>query len=297
MELMFGRLGLDEARIPHKGRNGLVWLERGSLTVENGCMTFTTAGFNDVGPGVYGIPHQSVSAILIGPGSTVSHDALRILSSHGTALLAVGVGGVRVYVAPPLIPDHAELARKQAEAWADSKKRVLVARRMFAWRFGEVFPHKNLDVLRGIEGARVKRLYTTLAQKYGIEWHGRNYDRASPLSSDIANQAINHAATACYAAAAISVYAAGAIPQLGFIHEASGDAFCLDIADLYRMSIVVPCAFSVAKKALDNPETNLEREIRRAMGRKLRDEGLIDDMITRIKEIFDGDDSDRDSGR
>ena len=38
--------------------------------------------------------------ILLGPGSTVSHDALRLLARHGTVLAAVGEDGVRFYTAP-----------------------------------------------------------------------------------------------------------------------------------------------------------------------------------------------------
>ena len=41
----------------------------------------------------------------------------------------------------------------------------------------------------------------------------------------------------------IAVTATGAIPQLGFIHEHSGEAFALDIADLFRDTILLPAAF------------------------------------------------------
>ena len=42
---------------------------------------------------------------LIGPGTTVSHDALRLLARHGTGPRRVGQDGVRFYTAPPLGPD------------------------------------------------------------------------------------------------------------------------------------------------------------------------------------------------
>ena len=47
-----------------------------------------------------------VSMILLGPGSMVSHDAMRLCARHGTAIAAVGEDGVRAYTAPPLIPDR-----------------------------------------------------------------------------------------------------------------------------------------------------------------------------------------------
>ena len=129
----------------------------------------------------------------LGPGSTVSHDALRLMARHGTALVAVGEDGVRCYTAPPLMPDTSDIARRQIRAWGDSHgSRITIARRMYALRLGEVLPHQSLDALRGIEGARMKRTYQTLTQRYGITWRGRRYDRTRPLSADIPNQAINH---------------------------------------------------------------------------------------------------------
>ena len=42
--MLLGRLGLEKARIPHADRHGLLWLERGRLEVEDGCLRFITAG-------------------------------------------------------------------------------------------------------------------------------------------------------------------------------------------------------------------------------------------------------------
>ena len=100
-----GRLGLDTARVPHADRHGLISLDRGHLTVEDGCLTFACAGGGSTPAGRYGIPHQSVSLMLLGPGSMISHDALRLLARHGVGLAAVGDDGVRFYTAPPLLPD------------------------------------------------------------------------------------------------------------------------------------------------------------------------------------------------
>jgi CRISPR-associated protein Cas1 len=168
---------------------------------------------------------------------------------------------------------------------------------MYAWRFGEVLPHSDLDVLRGIEGARLKRLYQTLADKYGVAWNGRTYDRMAPEEADHVNQAINHVATAMYAAASIAVNAVGAVPQLGFIHEASGDAFCLDIADLFRVDETIPIAFQVIRQWNKDGRDPLERASRRAAGRRFRDGKVIERMIERIKELFDVSDGSRNPER
>ena len=90
-------------------------------------------------------------------------------------------------------------------------------------------------------------------------WRARRYDRTNPTAADIPNQAINHASVAVTSAAVIAVTYVGAIPQLGFIHEHSSEAFALDVADLFRDTVLLPAAFQSAKAVMDNPNLDIER--------------------------------------
>lgn len=289
--MLKGRLGLETARIPQADRHGLLWLRRGNLTVEDGTLRFTTVGGGDLPPGSYGIPFQMMTAILLEPGTTVSHDALRLLARHGTGLVAVGEAGTRFYASMPFGPDASSLARRQVTAWADAAgERLRVARRMYAWRFGEVLPDESIEVLRGMEGARMRESYKRLAEQFGITWGGRRYDRSDPSTTDPVNQAINHAATALQGAALVAVAVTGTIPQLGFIHEESGSAFPLDIADLFRVAIALPSAFAAVRQCQDDIRRPLERTVRQLTGRAIREKGVVPAMIDRIKGLFDADD-------
>lgn len=223
--------------------------------------------------------------ILLGPGSSITHDALRLLARHGTLLAAVGEDGVRSYTAPPLLPDRSDVARRQAELWGNPRRRISVARHMYALRLGEVLPHRDLDTLRGIEGARVKNFYKLMADRHGIQWKGRHYDRADPNAADLANQAINHAATAVQAAAAIAVQSLAALPPLGFIHEDSGQSFVLDIADLFRDTVTLRIAFTAAKRAQETDDT-VDRLVRREASVVFRKQQVIGAMIERIKTVL-----------
>lgn len=282
--MLKGRLGLETARIPHADRHGLLWLSRGELCVVDGCLHFLR-GRDSLTPGIDQIPHQAVSMILLGPGSSVTHDALRLLARHGTLLAAVGEDGVRSYTAPPLLPDRSDVARRQAELWGNPRRRISVARHMYALRLGEVLPHRDLDTLRGIEGARVKNFYKLMAEKHGIQWKGRNYDRANPNATDLPNQAINHAATAVQAAAAIAVQSVAALPPLGFIHEDSGQSFVLDIADLFRDTVTLQIAFTAARHAEQIDDT-IDRLVRREAATVFRKQQVISAMIDRIKTVL-----------
>jgi CRISPR-associated protein Cas1 len=293
--MLKGRLGLESARVPHSDRHGLMWLGRGNLYVESGTLRFRTAGWDDLGAGDYAIPFQMVSCFMLQPGTTVSHDALRLLARHGTGLVFTGEDGVRFYASLPAGPDTSARARRQAEAWADGAKRLRIVRQMYAWRLGEVLPATDLDTLRGIEGSRMKETYRRLAQQFGINWRGRHYNRQDPESADVANQAINHAASAVEGAALTAVAVAGAIPQLGFIHEDSGNAFALDIADLFRDAVLLPIAFGAARKILQEKEGPVERVTRSLAGATLRKDKVVSRMIERIKELLDDDDDRRHS--
>jgi len=295
--LLIGRLGLAESRIPHADRHGLLWLSRGRLLVEDGTLRFSCTASEDLEAGDYAIPYQGLSMILLGPGTTITHDALRLLARHGTLLAAVGTGGTKFYTAPPMGQGRSEVARAQARLWADERARLDVARRMYAFRFGRILPHRDIAVLRGIEGGRVKEAYRLEAEKHGIPWRGRRYDRARPESADIPNQAINHAATFIEAAADVSVAAVGGLPPLGFIHEESSIAFTLDIADLYRSELTIPLAFQVARRVLDNPTLNLERALRHEAASQFKRRKLIPGMIDRIKELLGVDDRSGDAQR
>lgn len=289
--LLPGRLGLAASRIPHADRHGLLYLEYGRLSVEDGTLRFVAAKSETLDAGDYAIPYQAVSMILLGPGTSITQDVLRLCARHGTLIAAVGEGGVKSYTAPPMGQGRSDVARAHAQVWADPQKRLDTARRLYAWRLGRVLPHRDIETLRGIEGARIKESYRLLAQRFGIDWNGRRYDRDNPTAADLPNQAINHAATFVEAAADIAVAATGALPPLGFIHEDSSNAFTLDIADLWRIELTVPLAFGAVRAMREGKADNLEREVRKRAAAEFRRLKLIPNMIERIKELFDVHDS------
>lgn len=288
--MLKGRLGLDTARIPQRDRHGVLWLIRGQLAVRNGTLHFTTAGADGLEAGDYDIAFQMLNCIVLGPGCTVSHDALRLLARHGTGLVASGTDGVRHYASMPFGPDTSSLARRHVRVWHDDEQRIRVVRRMYAWRLGEEFPLAGLNELRGMEGSRSRVLYRAMAKTHGVTWTGRRYDRQAPSGNDPVNNAINHASVATVAAAQVATAIVGAIPQLGFIHEDSGISFCLDVADMYRESVTLDCAFAAAAE-YSRRGGDLERMTRQAVGRRLRKDQVVAGMIDRIKELLHADDA------
>jgi len=82
------------------------------------------------------------------------------------------------------------------------------------------------------------------------------------------------------------VQSLGAIPQLGFIHEDSGDSFVLNIADLFRDSITLQIAFSAAKKSKSGDDTLIDRLVRREASTVFRKQAVIPSMIDKVKQVL-----------
>ena len=101
------------------------------------------------------------------------------------------------------------------------------------------------------------------------------------------NQAINHAASAVEAAAAIAVASTATIPQLGFVHEDSGQSFVLDIADLVRHDVTLPIAFGAAKQFMKNERENLERLVRTRAAEIFNREQVVARLIEHIKTLLE----------
>jgi len=263
-----------------------MWLERGKLYIEDGVLTFATAGYSDLKTGTYQIPFQTISNILVGPGCSLTHDVVRILARHGTGLIFTGSDGVRYYASMPFGQDDSALSRKQVALWANPESRLTVAKRMYSMRLGEDVEGDDIETLRGIEGVRMKETYRQLATQYGLIWAGRLYDRENPSGDDPINTAINHASSAVRAASMIAVAASSTIPQLGFIHETSAEAFSLDIADLYRSSFMLPLAFQTVAREGQSRKANLEKIVRQTIGKELKRQRIIAGMIDSIKEVL-----------
>ncbi|MEM9292736.1 MAG: type I-E CRISPR-associated endonuclease Cas1e [Acidobacteriota bacterium] len=284
--MLKGRLGLAAARVPHADRHGLLWLGRGNLLVEDGTLRFATAGYEELPAGDYAIPYQMVSSFILEPGTSITHDALRILARHGCTVLIVGEGAVRYYASLPSGPGRSAMARRHAELWSDSSLRQEVILQLYEWRLGERLEVRDLNALRGIEGVRVKESYRQIAKQYGIRWRARRYDRSDPEAADRPNRALHHAAAAVKAAAMTAVAASGALPELGFIHEDASIAFPLDIADLYREEVTLPIAFGAVQQFEEDPEQSLERLVRKRAVKVLRQQKLVAKMIDRIQELL-----------
>ena len=240
-----------ETLAPAKDRWTPLYLEHGRLEVDDSSVKWISASGM-----LCRIPVATVSALLIGPGVTITSAAMKACAESNTPLCWTGEECMRFY-AFGLAPNHTnEMPRLHAAAWADKKRRKLIAQRMFLMRFpGEDVADKTINELRGMEGLRVRALYNRLGLEYGVTWKGRNYDRSNWDTSDGINKALSTANASLYALCSAVVCSLGYLPSLGFVHDGGTLPFVYDVADLYKHLTSIPAAFmAIRQSAQDDGE-------------------------------------------
>jgi CRISPR-associated protein Cas1 len=233
-----------ESLAPAKDRWTPMYLEHGRLEVDDSSVKWIGADGL-----LFRIPVATVSALVLGPGTVVTHAAMKACSESNTPVCWTGEDGMRFY-AFGLAPNHTnEMPRLHAAVWADKKRRTQIARRMFRMRFPEAeVEGRTIPELRGMEGLRVRSLYARFGQEYGVIWKGRNYDRSNWDLSDGINKAVSSANASLYALVGAVVCSLGYLPSLGFVHDGGTLPFIYDVADLYKHETSIPAAFDAIRQ-------------------------------------------------
>jgi len=264
--------------IAMKERVSLVFIERGEIDVLDGAFVVV----DQTGVRTH-IPVGSIACIMLEPGTRVSHRAAALAARVGTLLVWVGEAGVRLYASGQPGGARSDRLLYQAKLALDDSARLKVVRKMYEIRFGEKPPERrSVEQLRGIEGARVRKMYELLAKRYGVVWKARKYDAEEWGSGDIPNRCMS-AATAClYGISEAAILAAGYAPAVGFIHTGKPLSFVYDVADLYKFETVVPVAFKIAAQEPADPE----RAVRLACRDMFRQTKLLEKIIPGIEEVL-----------
>ncbi|GGN66262.1 CRISPR-associated endonuclease Cas1 [Nocardia rhizosphaerihabitans] len=164
-----------------RDRLSFIYIERATVHRDANAITSTDER------GVVHIPAAAIGALLLCPGTRVTHQAMMLLAESGSTVVWVGERGVRYYAHGRSLARSSRLLEAQAAAVSNQTSRLRIARQMYEMRFpGEDVAGLTMQQLRGREGARVRRIYREHAQRTGIEWQRRDYnpnDSAPPTWS------------------------------------------------------------------------------------------------------------------
>jgi len=264
---------------PAKDRWTPLYLEHGRLEVDDSSVKWLSADGL-----MCRLPVATISALILGPGTSVTHAAVKVCADSNTPICWTGAEGMSFY-AYGLAPNHSnEMPRIHASAWADKRRRAQIARAMFRMRFpGSEVNDKSVAELRGMEGIRVRQLYADLGREHGVSWKARNYDTKNWDLSDDINQALSTANASLYALCAAVICSLGYLPALGFIHNAGTMPFVYDVADLYKHETTQPAAFLSVR---ENPRCDRER-VRCLLKEKIEENRIFQRLPKDLAALFD----------
>lgn len=229
------------------------------------------------------LPIASLSVLFLGPGTSISHEAVKLLAQNGCSIIWTGED-VSVFYAQGIGETRkGHRLLQQAMLVANPRRREEVARRMYARRFDEKLDASvTLDQLRGKEAVRIRNAYQILSRRYGVKWYGRRYDRQQWDAANPINRAISVANALMYGICHAAIVSGGYAAGLGFIHTGKQLSFVYDIADLYKLEISLPVAFEVV--ALRLPDVELE--VRRRCRIRFRETKLLERIVPEIDELL-----------
>lgn len=213
--------------------------------------------------GLVRVPAASLLAVLLGPGTSVSHQAMSLLGECGTTAVWVGERGVRYYAHGRSLATSSRLLVEQAARVSSPQKRLAVARKMYTMRFaGEDVDGLTMQQLRGREGARIRSVYRENSKRTGVPWKRREYEYDDFDASDPINQALSAAHAALYGVIHAVVVSLGCSPGLGFVHTGHERSFVYDVADLYKADVTIPIAFDVVAEDMSDIAATTRRRVR-----------------------------------
>jgi CRISPR-associated protein Cas1 len=235
--------------------------------------------------GTVAVPCAAINLLMLGPGTTVTHAAMRALAENGCLVTWTGEGGVRMYAHSTGETRSSRNLLRQAALASDPGSRLAVIDRMYRMRFEEDIPEGlSLQQLRGREGLRVRKAYADASTESGVPWQGRFYRRDDWRRADPINRALSVASSALYGVCHAAIVATGYSPGLGFIHTGKMLSFVYDIADLYKAELTIPLAFECVAEGTEK----IDARVRQACRDVFHRERLLARIIPDIDRVLGG---------
>jgi CRISPR-associated protein Cas1 len=233
--------------------------------------------------GRYVIPCASLTTLMLGPGSVITHAAIKNLADSACSVQWVGEDGLRFYAKGSHPSSSVERLYHQVKLWADPVQHLAVVRRMYLFRFPEPLEEGlTLQQIRGLEGVRVRTTCNRLRKETGVEWKGRDYKLTRWEDSDPINRALSAANACLYSVCQAALNAVGYSSALGFIHTGKPLSFVYDVADLYKTETTIPAAFEAASES----PMNVESRTRQLCREKFLEQRLMQKIVGDVDTIL-----------
>lgn len=237
----------------------------------------------EVDDGRIPVPVASLTCLMLGPGTTITHAAIKTIAENGCLVVWCGENAARFYASGMGETRSARNILLQAELCMDPDKHLNVVRKMYEIRFPDMSTQgMTLEQIRGMEGIRVRQAYQTASRQYGIRWRARDYKQNDWSQADPVNRALSEANAILYSLCQAAIISLGYSTALGFIHTGKILSFVYDIADLYKVETTIPAAFEAAREN----ERELSKNVRLYCRRYFAAADILKRIAKDIEMIF-----------
>ena len=264
-----------------KDKYPFLYLERGRLEIDDSSVKWIDSEKN-----VVRLPIATIQTLLLGPGTSITHEAVKVLAAANCGVCWVGEDSLLFYAVGQSPTADTRNLRHQIQIASDEAKALEVARRMFALRFPSAqLAGKALKEMMGMEGYRVRELYEAKAKQYGVGWKGRSFTPGKFEMGDITNQILTSTNAALYGILTSAIYTMGYSPHVGFIHSGSPLPFVYDMADLYKEYLSIDVAFFLTREMAGKYN---KHKVSSEFRKRVIEIDLLAKIGTDIKDMLDG---------
>lgn len=230
------------------------------------------------------IPITTISCLILGPGTNITHRAVSNCAQAGCSICWMGMDQAVFYAYGNPTTNKSKNILKQMHYHESKVLHTDIIHKMYNWRYpNEKIKSMSLEQLKGFEGKKMKECYEYWANYYKIDWSGRNYKTEDFENSDLSNKYISAINNVLYAITQAIIQIIGYSPAIGFIHTGHMQAFTFDISDLFKEEITIPLAFKLAKEKGYFDRNEMIKEYRQI----ITDKKVIKRMVNYLEELFD----------
>jgi CRISPR-associated protein Cas1 len=233
--------------------------------------------------GITPVPVAGLAMLMLGPGTSITHAAVKTLADNNCLVCWCGEENMRFYAWGTGGTRSAAPLLRQAQLAMHPDLRLKVVKKMYRMRFeDELSDDLTIEQLRGMEGARVRSAYALISHQTGAIWEGRSYDRGTWVAADPVNRALSAANSCLYGVCQAAILSMGYSPAIGFIHTGKQLSFVYDIADLYKTEVTIPVAFTVAAE----DEKFVEQRVRVRLRERFQQIQLLTHIVSDLHALF-----------
>lgn len=229
------------------------------------------------------VPVSVLTSLFLGPGTSITHAAIQVLSASGCMVVWCGEACSKYYASGYGETRSSRNLLRQAKCCMNTELHMQVVRKMYALRFpGVDTTQMTLQQIRGMEGIRIRNVYRRLSEETGVVWEGRSYKTTSWDDSDPINQALSLTNSFLYGLCNAAIVSLGYSPGLGFIHTGKQLSFVYDVADLYKAETTIPVAFH----AVQSGQT-IYPELRKLCRDSFAQNGILKRIANDLSSLFE----------